>query len=309
MAQSGKIVIIGSGHVGSHCASALAAYGICSEIVLLDKEETIARAHAADIADGAAMMPQRTTVRAGGYSECADADIVVMAAGVSRKPGQTRLDMLGDTIAIMQDIVPRLKKSGFGGIVVSISNPADVVADYLRAHLGLPARQVFSTGTALDSARLRRILSERYQVDGKSVQAFAMGEHGDSQMIPFSAITLGGVPLSLFDPDPPKAALLERTRLTGMEIVIGKGSTEFGIGMILAQFVRAILRDERCILPASPLLEGQYGISGLHAGVPCIIGKHGVEQILELPLTAEELEQFRNSTQVIGRHVELAKTL
>ncbi len=309
MPGSGKIVIIGAGHVGSHCAYSLAAFGIGGEIVLLDKIGKLARAQAADIADGVTHMPYRPIVRAGGYDDCADADIVVMAAGVAYTPGMTRLDMLADTVAIMREILPRLKASGFSGVLISISNPADIIADYLRKGLNLTEGRVFSTGTALDSARLIRTLSERYGVDRGSVHAFSMGEHGDSQMIPFSAISIGGVPLLQLDPKPPRELLLERTRMIGMEIVGDKACTEFGIGMALCDIAKAVLQDEKRVLPVSAHLRGEYGVSGIHAGVPCVIGRGGVGKILQISLDAQEQEQFLRSADVIAKHVALAATL
>lgn len=309
MPDSGKIVIIGAGHVGSHCAYSLAAFGIGSEIVLLDKIEKLAHAQAADIADGVTRMPYRPVVRAGGYDDCADADIVVMAAGVAYTPGMTRLDMLSDTVAIMQDILPRLKSSGFLGVLISISNPADIIADYLRKGLNLPEGRVFSTGTALDSARLIRTLSEKYDVDRASVHAFSMGEHGDSQMIPFSSISIGGIPLLELDTNPPRKLMLERTRMIGMEIVADKACTEFGIGMTLCDIAKAVLHDEKRVLPVSAHLRGEYGVSGIHAGVPCVIGRNGVEKILVIPLDSQEREAFLRSADVIAKHVALATTL
>ena len=309
MRTQSKVVIIGAGHVGSHCAYSLAALGVCNEIVLLDIVPDLAKSHAADIADGVTLLGSRPLVRHGDYDDCRDADIVVISAGVSRKPGQTRLDMLGASIRIMQDIAPKLTRSGFGGILVTISNPADIVADYLRRNTGLPKSRVFSTGTSLDSARLRRILSEMYGVDRASVSAYSMGEHGDSQMIPFSAITVGGMPLNKFDPNPPYAHILERTRLSGMDIVIGKGSTEFGIGTVLAGVASAVLSDAKTILPLSVLLEGEYGISGIHAGVPCLLGRNGIEKVLEIPLTEEEQRQLETSAGVIAKHCALAQEI
>jgi L-lactate dehydrogenase len=309
MSGSGKIVIIGAGHVGSHCAYSLAAFGIGGEIVLLDKIGKLAHAQAADIADGVTRMPYRPIVREGGYDDCADADIVVMAAGVAYTPGMTRLDMLADTVAIMQDILPRLCASGFSGVLISISNPADIIADYLRKGLNLPEGRVFSTGTALDSARLIRTLSERYGVGRGSVHAFSMGEHGDSQMIPFSAISIGGVPLYALDANPPRKLLLERTRMIGMEIVGDKACTDFGIGMTLCDIAKAVraTRNGCCPFPLSERRITEHPV--FHAGVPCVIGRGGVESIIEIHLTDAERAAFLISTDVIAKAVALAATL
>ena len=271
--KNGKIVIIGAGHVGSHCGLSLMMQGLADEIVYIDIDKNKAAMQALDLDDMASNLDRDFTVRAGDYSDCADAHIVVMAAGKSRLPGQTRLDMFDDSIKMMNTIVGPLKESGFHGILISISNPADIIADFLRKRLGLPRNQVFSTGTSLDSARLRRMLSEITGVSRHSIQAYCMGEHGDSQFIPVSHIQIGGIPVKEY---------------LSIHPVEGKGCTEFGIGAVLSNITRAVMHDEKRILPVSVLLEGEYGEQGIPAGVPCVIGKNGVEEILEISLTEKE---------------------
>ncbi len=304
-----KTVIIGAGHVGSHCAYSLAVSGAADEIILTDILEEKAKSQAADIADGLTVTAHRPSVRAGDYGDCADADIAVIAAGMPRKPGQTRLDTMADSIAIVRDIAPKLRSSGFDGILITITNPADIIADFMSKHSGLPENRVFSTGTGLDSARLRRILSEIYRVDRGDIRAFSMGEHGDSQVVAFSAVTFGGIPLSVFDKNPDRGGITARTRRCGTETVEGKGSTEFGIGTVLAAYVSAIYSDSRAVLPASAFLTGQYGVSGIYAGVPCVIGRNGIERVVELPLTEDELRGFHASAAVIRKHTGLAEEM
>lgn len=308
-----KIVIIGAGHVGIHCGMSLMLLNEVDELVYIDIKEEKARMEALDQNDASSNMANRVRVRAGTYADCADAHIVVMAAGMSRKPGQTRLDMFDSSIEIMNSIVGPLKDSGFHGILISISNPADIVADFLRKRLGLPKAQVFSTGTSLDSARLRRILSEILGVDRRSIQAYCMGEHGDSQMVPASHIFVGGVPILDYAAGRPE--LLQKLDFddicrqdceAGFHIVEGKGCTEFGIGLVCADIVKAVLGDEKRILPVSALLEGEYGQTGIHAGVPAVIGKGGVEHVLEISLTPEEKKKFEHSCSVIRSFVERA---
>ncbi len=309
-----KIVILGAGHVGSLCTLNLAMAGVCDEIALIDIDEKKADSQAKDVADATAFMKRPVAIHAGTYADCDEADILVNAVGVSRKPGQTRLDMLGDTIDIMQDVVGKLSQTQFHGIFISISNPCDIVVNYARAHLGYPPERIFGTGTSLDTARLRRTLHELTGVDMRSIQCFAMGEHGDSSMVPYSHITVMGKPLAELIREKPevygKAApeiLEERTHQIGMEIIIGKGSTEFGIGAALAELCQAVLCDERRVFPVSAYLTGQYGHSGFHAGVPAVIGKNGVEEILSLKLTEAEQAAFDRSCQVIQEHIALAE--
>lgn len=306
MTKSKKIVIIGAGHVGSHCAYSLAAFSVCNEIVFIDIDEVKANSHALDISDAVSLMSQPVSVRCGDYSDCKDADIVVISAGVQRRAGQTRLDTMTDSILIMKDIIPLLNNSGFDGILITISNPADIIADYLRKGTGIHKNRCIGTGTGLDSARLKRIISDIYAIDQKSITAISMGEHGDSQMIPFSSLTIGGMPISEYDKSASYSEILKATKATGMDIVIGKGATEFGIGTVLADLAKAILNDEKRILPVSAQLDGEYGLFGVSAGVPCVIGKNGIERIIELTLTKDENKQLEESAKVIAHHINLA---
>lgn len=302
-----KIVILGAGHVGSHCAYALAACGVCEEIVLVDVIPEKAYAQALDVADSVSLMARPVQVRSGEVSECRDASLVVVAIGEPRKPGQTRLDLLGRSVELLKDLIRELKPLDISCPVVTVTNPADIVADYLRKGLGMDRRRCFGTGTLLDTARLVRCISQAAGTDRRSVCAFSMGEHGDSSMIPFSAVTVGGVPFEKLGLS--KEDILTQTRQAGMEIIEGKGSTEFGIGRCVAELAACILRDEKRILPVSVLLEGEYGQQGVHCGVPCRIGKDGVEEIIVLDLTAEEQQMLDASCQVIRKHIALASEI
>ena len=302
-----KVVIIGAGHVGSHCAYALAAAGDCEEIVLVDLLPEKAAAQALDVADSVSLMDYAVTVRSGGYAECGSAALVVVAVGEPRLPGQTRLDLLGRSVELLKALAQELKPLGLTCPVVTITNPADIVADWLRKALELERWQCFGTGTLLDTARLVRCISQGAGVDRRSVSAFCLGEHGDSSMIPFSAVTVGGIPFEKLGLS--REDILAQTHQAGMEIIEGKGSTEFGIGRALAELARCILRDEKRVLPVSVLLEGEYGQAGVHCGVPCRIGRSGVEQIIQLELTQEEQRQLGTSCQVIKQHIDMAAAL
>ena len=311
-----KIVIIGAGHVGSHCAFSLAIQGVCDEIIMVDIDEAKAKAHAIDLSDAVAYLPHHVISRMGTLEDCEDADIIVLSAGVPPSSTKTRLDFLGGTLKIVDSILDSIIKSNFDGIFIVISNPVDVIAHYIWEKSGLPKNRVFGTGTTLDSARLRRVLSDETGIDQKSIQAYSMGEHGDSQMIPWSHVYLGGKPLLELIKEKPETYgkldlddLTYRTANAAYEIIKGKGCTEFGIGAGLAEIVKTIFHDEKKILPASTLLEGQYGQSGVFASVPVILGKDGIEEIVELNLTEEEQEKFNNSCSVLKEYIEKAKTL
>ena len=302
-----KIVILGAGHVGVLCAMNLAYSSICREIVLIDVEKEKADAQAKDVADATAFLPRQTIVRAGDYSDLDD-------AGISRRPGQTRLDMLDFSVDIMDEVIKNMKQTRFQGIIISISNPCDVIAQYFRVQYDYPAEKIFGTGTSLDTARLRRTISELAGVDMKSVTCYALGEHGDSSIVPMSQIRIGGEKLLKLQKENPdrfgnitRELLEARTHQIGMEIVIGKGSTEFGIGAAVADLCKAVLYDEHRVLPVSTVLHGEYHQTGLMIGVPALIGRNGVEMILELPLTDEEQQDLNHSCDIVREYNEKAR--
>lgn len=302
-----KIVILGAGHVGSHCAYTLASAGFCEEIVLVDVCRNKAQAQSLDIADSTSFFARPVTVRAGVHEECAEASLVVVAIGEPRMPGQTRLDLLGRSVELLRVLSDQLRPLRISCPIVTITNPADIVADFLRKSLELERWRCFSTGTLLDTARLTRLIAQAAGISQASVQAFVLGEHGDSSMAAFSCASVGGLPLSRFDLD--EEALLRGVHSTGMEIIEGKGSTEFGIGRALCELAACILRDEKRILPVSVLLMGEYGMSGIHCGVPCRIGKAGIESIIELPLTQREHELLAASCGIIKKHIDMADAM
>ncbi len=316
MLDKRKVVIIGAGHVGSHVAMALCFQGTCDEIVFIDKDNAKAVSNCYDVADACLFLGSTTKISVGDYNDCKDADIIVISIGMPRKPGQTRLEMLDDSIIMLKDVVENLKPVDFKGIIVSITNPADIIADYARRHLGLPRERCFSTGTSLDTARLKRTVSELANVDRRSVTTCAIGEHGDSSFVPFSTLTLGGKHYKELQKEKPdkygnltEEFVLERTRYIGYDIINGKGSTEFGIGAACADICKAIFHDEKRVIPASVLLEGEYGMRDVACGVPCVIGRNGIEDIIELPLTDSEKEQLEYTCKVIRENIERAEKI
>ena len=306
--MSNSIAVLGAGHVGSHVARALAAGGVVDEIILIDKLADKAAAQAMDIADALSYPPGNTIIRAGDYADCADADITVVAIGKAREPGQTRLDLLGDSVRMAHELAGQLRAKGVGGILVSITNPCDIIAGCLRRLLGMDRFRAFGTGTLLDTARLMRVLSEQTGAPRHAVRACVMGEHGDSSMIPFSALRIGDVAASQ-TPGFDAAQALLRTHSIGMDIIEGKGSTEFGIGQATAFLCRAILDDGKLTLPLSVSLEGEYGLGGINCGVPCVVGREGIERIVELPMTGSEREALLASAAVLDKHTRLAEQI
>ena len=307
-----KAVLIGAGHVGSHAGYALAAQGLVEEIIYIDIDEKKAFSQALDIFDATVYLPHRVEVKSGTYKDIDDADIMVVCAGPLPNMNQTRMDTLGATIEVMKDVTSKIKNTKFSGIIINISNPADVITHYLQNKLNYDPKRIISTSTTLDSARLRRAISEAINVDQKSIYAYALGEHGESQMVPWSTVTIAGKPLFELMKEKDKYSKLDLKELAykgrrgGWDVLEGKGSTEFGIGTALAEVARAVLCDEHRVLPVSVYLNGEYGQNDVYASVPAVLGRNGVEEIIELKMNDEEKKLFDESCSVMKKNYELA---
>lgn len=306
-----RVVVIGAGRVGSHCAMSLIPGHLAEEIVLIDAYEQVAEAQAQDLADFATGMGSTTTVRAGSYADCDEANFVLVTAGRGRRPGETRLELLKDTLGVLRSIANNLSASSFNGMLVCVTNPVDIATEFLLRRLGLGANQVLGTGTSLDTIRFKRLLSERTGVNVGQIQGFCLGEHGDSSFISWSHVSLGGVPLQEYlrafpnlAPRCNQAEIQELVHTAGGNIISGKGCTEFGVGSVVTDVVSAVSRGETKILPLSVHLDGQYGQKGICAGTSCVIGVGGVEQVLEVELPHDEQELMQRSCGVIRSRLD-----
>ncbi|WP_302367911.1 L-lactate dehydrogenase [Brachyspira aalborgi] len=311
-----KIAIIGAGHVGSHAGYSLASQGLVENIVYIDIDKKKAFSQALDIFDSIVYLPHRIIVKDGDYSDIDDADIMVICAGPLPNMSQTRMDTLGDTVAVMKDIISNIKKTKFAGIIINISNPADVITHYIQNQLNYDYKKIISTSTTLDSARVRRAISEEINIDQKSIYAYSLGEHGESQMVAWSTVTIAGKPLlELIKEKPEKYGKLDLNKIAekgkkgGWEVLGGKGSTEFGIGASLSEVVKAIICNEHRVLPVSVYLNGAYGQKDVYASVPAVLGKDGVEEIIELNMTEEEKKLFDNSCKIMSENYKLALSI
>lgn len=311
-----KIAIIGAGHVGSHAGYSLASQGLVENIVYIDIDKKKAFSQALDIFDSIVYLPHRIIVKDGDYSDIDDADIMVICAGPLPNMSQTRMDTLGDTVAVMKDIISNIKKTKFTGIIINISNPADVITHYIQNKLNYDYKKIISTSTTLDSARLRRAISEEINIDQKSIYAYSLGEHGESQMVAWSTVTIAGKPLfELIKEKPEKYGKLDLNKIAekgkkgGWEVLGGKGSTEFGIGASLSEVVKAIICNEHRVLPVSVYLNGEYGQKDVYASVPAVLGKDGVEEIIELNMIEEEKKLFDNSCKIMSENYKLALSM
>ncbi|SFB98600.1 malate dehydrogenase (NAD) [Bacillus sp. OV322] len=306
-----KIGIIGVGNVGSAAAFSVVHQGICEELTLVDIKEEKAVGEAIDFADSVGFMSSRTKVTSGRLLDLKDHDIILISvAGEPLKPWETRLDLLKGTSAIIKEVIPPLKDAGFEGIYVVATNPCDIIT-YLTWKLsGLPRNQIIGTGTALDSSRFRKILSEYLHVDPRSITGYTLGEHGDSQFGAWSHVTVGGKPIheyikenqneiEPFDFD----EVIEHTKREGWNIFNRKGKTEYGIGNALAFIAKSILNDAYTICPVSVVLDGEYEEKGLAIGVPAVLCRTGLKQVIELKLDEKELALFNYSANVIKENI------
>lgn len=311
-----KVGIIGAGNVGSHLGLQLAVQGLADEVVFYDVNNDKAMGESLDLMDAVSYQPHHFEVYAGTIDDMKDADIMINASGKPRLPGQTRLDMMDGGIATTKEFLPLIEKSGFDGIIISISNPCDIIAEYIQYKLDYPKNKIIGSGTALDSARLQYQLSDQLKINRRSLTAYLLGEHGDSSMIPWSHVTVAGKKLDellaekpeLYKMDP-KDVILEKVHREGYVENTTKGCTEFGVTSATAELVRAIYHNEHKVLPVSVYLDGPYGIKDSFASVPVKIGKDGVEDIIELHLTEEENAELAASIKVLKEHFERALTL
>ena len=309
--KKSKIAIVGCGLVGSSTAFSLVTQGVCDEVIMIDINKERALGEVMDLRDTIKYLDRNVKIRQGGYEECNDVDIIVITAGPPPKAGQNRLDTLDLSAGIAKSIVEPVMKSGFQGIFVVVSNPVDMMSYLVYKLSGLPKNQVIGTGTSVDTARLQNFLADLVQVDPRSIYAYSMGEHGDSQMVPWSTVTIAGKSVQDVIQDNPDLVgdvdldeIVLRTAKEGWEIYNRKGTTYYGIATACVGIIKAILHDENKIMPVSTLLEGEYGEYGIYAGVPCILNRTGVSDILEIHMLEEERQKFKNSADVIRKYTE-----
>ncbi|WP_216830010.1 L-lactate dehydrogenase [Alkalihalobacterium elongatum] len=305
--KSSRVVIIGTGFVGSSYAYALLNQGVTDELVLIDLNKEKAEGDAMDLNHG---LPFTTPMKiwAGTYADCKDADIVVITAGANQAPGETRLDLVEKNTAIFNKVVSEVMSSGFNGIFLVATNPVDILTYATWKFSGLPKERVIGSGTILDTARFRFLLGEYFDVDSRNVHAYIMGEHGDTELPIWSHADIGGRPILRYVEDEQSNITKEgldeifvNVRDAAYHIIERKGATYYGIAMGLVRLTRAILRNENSILTVSALLEGQYDLDDIYIGVPAIVNRNGVREVVELDLNAEEKEKLSHSAAVLKK--------
>lgn len=309
-AHKDKIVVIGAGNVGEAIAYTLMVRVQANDIVLVDINEDRAKGAALDIAHGTSFFKQ-VWVRQGGYEECADAQVIIVTAGIARKPGQTRLELAKTNVSIIKGITENIMKYAENPLIIVVSNPADIMTMAVRQVSGLPSERVIGTGTSLDTARLRHNLSEQLQVNVEDVNAYVLGEHGDSQVPIFSSANIGGCPLEVYASEVGVTLnyqeIAERTKNGGAEVIGLKGATFYGIAMAVSNIVETIMKDDNALLPVAHVLDDSFGDwAGVAASLPCRIGWNGIVQTHKIPMNEEEKEKMDKSVQILKEFAEEA---
>ena len=307
-----KAAVIGCGFVGSATAFTLMQSRLFSELVLLDVNMEKADGEAKDIAHGIPFAGQMK-IYAGTYDDAADAAIIIITAGANQKPGETRLDLVQKNTAIYQSIIPEIVKRDFGGILLIVSNPVDILTYVALKLSGLPENRVLGSGTVLDTARLKYALGEHLGVDSRSVHSFIIGEHGDSEIAAWSSTNVSGIPLNdfcemrgHFNHDAAMDAIAEKVKNSAYEIISKKQATYYGIAMSVKRICECIVRNERSILPVSAMMHGEYVIEDITLSMPAIVGIGGVETHVPIALSEEEAEKLVESAKKLK---EVAKGL
>ena len=299
--DSRKVVLIGTGMVGMSYAYALLNQNACDQLVLIDINQKRAMGEAMDLNHGLAFSGSHMKISAGEYPDCQDADIVAICAGIAQKPGESRLDLLSRNAEVFSSIIQPVLSSGFHGIFLVATNPVDIMTHIAQTLSGFPCSKVIGTGTALDTARLRYLLGDYFQVDPRNMHAYVIGEHGDSEFVPWSQAMLATRPILDLCQQLQTCSyahmkkIEEDVRTAAYKIIEAKNATYYGIGMAMVRITKAIFGDENCVLTVSAMLQGEYGLEGTYLGLPCILSREGIREILSLPLTQTEQEQLTAS--------------
>ena len=306
MPDKRKVMLIGCGMVGMSYAYALLNQNIVDELVLVDVNKEKAIGEAMDLNHGLAFASSSMKIYAGDYSDAKDTDLIVIAAGVNQKPGESRIDLLSRNTAVFKSIIDPVVEAGFNGIFLIATNPVDIMSEITLKLSGFSPDKVIGSGTTLDSARLRYLVGEKLKVDPRNIHAYVIGEHGESEFVPWSQAHVSTVSLDELKAKHPERSedldmseIEAEVRNSAQKIIAAKKATYYGIGMALVRITKAIFSDENSILTISSLVDGPYGIKGAYLGLPCIVGREGRVKLLELELSEEEQKKLEKSAAVI----------
>ena len=300
-----KIAVVGAGNVGATFAYALVLNGLVGEIVLIDIDRERAEGEAMDI-NHAVPLSNPVRVWAGDYSDCAGAEVVVVTAGTAQRPGETRLDLVKRNAEIFGDVIPNITACNQRGILLIASNPVDVLSYVAWKISGFPHKRVIGSGTVLDTARFRYLLSQHLDLDARNVHAYVVGEHGDSEVPVWSLANVAGMRLEAYCDrvqcevgDDVREHISHQVRDAAYEVIERKGATYYAVSVALVRIVEAILRDQHTVLTVSSLAPGYYGIDDVYLSLPAVIGREGVERVVELTLDDEEMAALRSCADVL----------
>ena len=300
-----KVAVVGCGFVGAACSFSLMQSGLFSEMVLIDSDPAKAEGEALDISHGVPFA-KPIKIYAGNYDDIKNASLIIITAGANQKPGETRLDLVKKNISIFKSIIPEIKKRNFKGILLIVANPVDILTTVAQKLSELPENRVFGSGTVLDTARLKSELGAHLNVDPRSVHAFIIGEHGDSEIAAWSSANVSGIPLHKFcemrghfNHDEAVRKIAADVKNSAYEIIKRKKATYYGIAMSVKRICEAIVRDEKSILPVSSMMHGEYGIDGVSLSMPAIVGKDGIETLVPLQLSETEKVDLQKSAKTL----------
>ncbi|MBO8442064.1 MAG: L-lactate dehydrogenase [Firmicutes bacterium] len=299
-----KVCLVGDGFVGTAFASAMCQQGVAEDFVIIDEpKKDHADGDVLDLEDAIAWLPQKKITR-GSYDACKDADIVVITAGAAQKPGETRLQLVNRNVKIMHEIVKPIIDSGFNGIFLVASNPVDILTYSVWKWSGFEKNRVIGSGTALDTSRLKVALGKELGIDARDINAYVMGEHGDSEFANLDEATVAGIPLSLMAEKHNVShdrlvEIEDQVRNKAYEIINRKGFTAYGVAASMTRICEAILHDQSSVLPVSAPLDGEYGFHDIFTGTPAIIDGNGIKEVLEIPLSDHEMEEFKKSSDTV----------
>ena len=300
-----KVVLVGDGAVGSAFAYSMVNQGLAEELAIVDVVKERTEGDALDLED-AQVFTAPKNVYSGSYDDCKDADVVVITAGAAQKPGETRLDLVNKNLKIIKAVVKPVVDSGFDGIFIIAANPVDILTYATWKFSGFPKEKIIGSGTSLDTSRLRVALANKLDVDPRNVEAYIMGEHGDSEFAAYDEATIGSKPLKTIAKehgisDDDLAKIEDDTRNKAYEIINRKGATFYGVATCLMRITKAVLRDENAVLPVGAPLNGEYGLDDIFIGTPAIINAKGIEKVIEVPLSDKEKDLMAKSAATLKK--------
>jgi L-lactate dehydrogenase len=298
-----RIAVIGAGMVGSSFAYAAMIKGLASELIMIDVDKNRQEGEVMDLRH-ALIGAQTGNVKGGDLKDCQNVDIIVITAGVAQKPGETRLDLIKKNKEILKNLIKKMGKLRSDTVVIIVSNPVDIMTRLAQKFINLPKNQIFGSGTSLDTSRLRYNISEAIGVDLHNVHGYVLGEHGDSEFVPWSVVNVSGVCITKLLAKKQMADIEKKTMRAAYEIIQRKRATYYGIGVVITELAEAVLHDKKSIVPVSTEPGSAYGIKDVCIGIPAVIGRSGVERVWKMEISKTEMEKLKRSASVLKTYLK-----